>query len=251
MIVSFTKWPDNKDKAIFLFGKCAHTTLRAELRSNILNEDRVFYETKILSILDNSVYSGDKYESSCCTITIPKPTSNQIKRLNEIIFSLDMKKNGFIRNPVERVYSAWCQRVISGYGSIPEKRINNKTFFQILGLKKKHSFLEFVQRLKNLKIGTQEYELFFNNIHFKKYSDVHSKIFVDIFLPIEFLNEIGISTNKEKHNLNRNKPITNILDSSDKNNIEAIKIAKEMYKEDMKIYNKCLFLYEHNKIVWR
>ena len=211
MIVSFTKWPDNKDKAIFLFGKCAHTTLRAELRSNILNEDRVFYETKILSILDNSVYSGDKYESSCCTITIPKPTSNQIKRLNEIIFSLDMKKNGFIRNPVERVYSAWCQRVISGYGSIPEKRINNKTFFQILGLKKKHSFLEFVQRLKNLKIGTQEYELFFNNIHFKKYSDVHSKIFVDIFLPIEFLNEIGISTNKEKHNLNRNKPITNIL----------------------------------------
>ena len=107
-----------------------------------------------------------------------------------------------------------------------------------------------MQRLSNLKVETLEHELFFNNIHFKKYSEVHSKIFIDSFLPIEFLSEMGIGINRKKHNLNRNKPVINILDSVDKNDIKAIKIAKEIYDKDIEIYNKCLFKYKHNKLVW-
>ena len=170
-------------------------------------------------------------------------------KINKLIFSLRMEKIGFIRDPVERLYSAWCHRVISGY-SIPEKRINTKTFFQILDLKRKHNFLEFVQSLNNLKSGTLNYELFFNNIHFKKYHDVHSKIFIDKFLPIEFLKEMGIGTTRKKYNLNVNKLMSNISDSKDKNDIKAIKIAKQIYNEDVKIYDTCLFLYKHNNLVW-
>jgi len=157
-----------------------------------MEKDRIFYEDKILPIIKkDSLEFHDGYESSCCTVTIPKPTLSQITKINKLIFSLRMEKIGFIRDPVERLYSAWCHRVISGY-SIPEKRINTKTFFQILDLKRKHNFLEFVQSLNNLKSGTLNYELFFNNIHFKKYHDVHSKIFIDKFLPIEFLEEMRI-----------------------------------------------------------
>lgn len=249
MIFSLTKWPDNKAKAIFLFGKCAHMTLREELRCNILHKDIVYYEEKLFPILKKSLSFKDGYEHSSCAVTLTDPSSDQIAKINKLIFSLGIEKFGFIRNPIERLYSAWCHRVIDR-NSIPEKTINNKTFFQILGLKKNHNFLEFVERLESLEEGTLEYKLLFSNIHFEKYSEVHSRVFIDKFLPIEFLEEMGIGVNMKKHNLNKNKPVSNISNSVDKNDIKAVKIAKEIYEKDIKIYSKCLFMYKHNKLVW-
>ena len=138
MMIAISPWPDGeKNKLYFLFGKCAHTTLMREIAgfNKRAPPPEWFMHFVKTYLQEGEIPSTRKrYQPQWFThfgpgwLSIPIIKKDSIAQIQKIVELYDLTKVAFIRNPVERFYSAWCPS-----SSRPEAY---KTYQRLLGLRK-------------------------------------------------------------------------------------------------------------------